>query len=99
MNKSIKIILAVLLFLCLLNMPYSYYQFVRFACVLGFSLLAYESYKNNNDTNNIIIYVFLVLVFQPFNTVGLNKITWNIIDIIVGIGLLMSLKKDNTKQN
>jgi hypothetical protein len=95
MTKSIKITLAFLLFLCVLNMPYVYYQFVRIACVLGFSLLAYDSYKNDNDFTNVITYVFLVLVFQPFNTVGLNKITWNIIDIIVGIGLLISLKKEN----
>lgn len=95
MTKSIKIILACLLFLCVLNMPYGYYQFVRIACVLGFSLLAYNSYKNDNDFTNVITYVFLVLVFQPFNTVGLNKITWNVIDIVVGIGLLISLKKEN----
>ena len=96
MKNTIKIILAILLFLCLFNMPYGYYQFVRLACVLGFSLLAYESYKSNNDTNKVILYVFLVLVFQPLNTVGLNKITWNLIDVIVGIGLLTSMKKKNT---
>lgn len=96
MTKSIKITLVILLFLCVLNMPYGYYQFVRIACVLGFSLLAYESYKSNNDTNMAILYFFLVLVFQPFNTVGLNKTTWNLIDIIVSIGLLTSMKKKNT---
>lgn len=95
MTKSIKIILAFLLFLCVLKMPYGYYQFVRIACILGFSLLAYNSYKNDNDYTNVITYVFLVLVFQPFNTVGLNKITWNIIDVIVGIGLLTSLKNQS----
>ena len=93
MTKSIKIILAILLFLCLFNMPYDYYQFVRLMCVLGFSMLAYNSYKNDNDFTHVITYVFLVLIFQPFNTVGLNKVTWNIIDIIVGIGLLLSTKK------
>ena len=96
MTNSIKIILAILLFLCVLNMPYGYFQFVRLACVLGFSLLAYNSYKIDNDFTNVITYIFLVLVFQPFNTVGLNKITWNIIDVIIGIGLLISLKKKNT---
>lgn len=80
-------------------MPYGYYQFVRIACTLGFSLLAYNSYKYDNAFTHVITYFFLILIFQPFNTVGLNKTTWNIIDIIVGIGLLMSLKKDNTKQN
>ena len=32
----IKIVLAVLFMLCLLNMPYGYYQVVRFAGMFGF---------------------------------------------------------------
>ena len=34
MKNTIKIILAILLFLCLADMPYGYYQFVRFAAMI-----------------------------------------------------------------
>lgn len=41
----VKIALAVLLFLCLADMPYGYYEFVRVAAMIGFSLLAFWSYE------------------------------------------------------
>jgi hypothetical protein len=77
-------------------MSYSYYQFVRIICTIGFAYLAYSANKNNLD-NEVIEFVILTLLFQPFATVALNKTTWNIIDIIVGIGLIISMK--NNKQN
>jgi len=40
METAIKIILAALLFLYLANMPYGYYQFVIFAALVGFAVLA-----------------------------------------------------------
>lgn len=40
MEKIIKIGLAVLMFGCLLNMPYGYYQLVRFIALIGFGVLA-----------------------------------------------------------
>jgi len=39
----IKIALAILLFLCLLDMPYGYYQFVRFVALIGFGILTYKA--------------------------------------------------------
>lgn len=42
MDKAIKVILAFLFFLCLADMPYGYYQFVRFAGLVGFTILAYQ---------------------------------------------------------
>jgi hypothetical protein len=35
----------------------------------------------------------LTLIFQPFATVGLSKITWNVIDVIVGLGLIKNIKE------
>jgi hypothetical protein len=39
MPTRIKITLAILFFLCLADMPYGYYQLVRFAGLLGFVML------------------------------------------------------------
>jgi hypothetical protein len=89
--NTIKIILAVILFMCLLDMPYGYYQFVRIAATIGFVYLAYSANKQNID-NEVIPYIVLVMIFQPFATVYLSKITWNVIDVIVGVGLLVTLK-------
>lgn len=91
MIKVIKIALAVLLIACLLDMPYGYYQLVRFVALLGFALLAYEANKKQQQTE-MIIYGTLALLFQPFIKIALGREIWNIIDVIVAVGLMINLK-------
>ena len=89
-QKNIKIILSILLFVCILNMPYGYYQFVRFAGLIGFAFLAYQSKQKGNQFE-IIIYASLALLFQPFIKIALGRELWNVVDVIVGVGLLISI--------
>lgn len=96
MEKSTKIILAIFLLLCLLDMPYGYYQFVRFAAMVGFAYLGYSA-KEQNRKNEMLLFIALTLLFQPFIKIALGRATWNIVDIIIGIGLIISIKKSNTK--
>lgn len=90
MVNAIKIILAVLFFLCLLNMPYGYYQLVRFLGLIGFVILANKARQNGRQTE-MIIYAGLALLFQPFFKIALGRQIWNIVDVIAGIGLLLSI--------
>ena len=88
----LKIILSILLLLCLLHMPYGYYAAVRFIAMLGFALLAYYSYQENKTANAaVIICVALALLFQPFAKIALGRTVWNVVDIIVAAGLIISL--------
>ncbi len=90
MDKAIKIILAIFFFLCLADMPYEYYQFVRFAGLVGFAILAYQAHEQGRQTE-MIIYAGLALLFQPFFKIALGREMWNIVDVIIGIGLLISV--------
>ena len=90
MIKAIKICLAALMFLCLLDMPYGFYQLVRFMALVGFGILAFNANEENNNTE-LMIYGALALLFQPFIKIALGREIWNIIDLIVGIGLIASL--------
>ena len=90
MDKIIKIVLALLLFICLADMPYGYYQLVRFVGLIGFSILAYKAYEHNKKIE-MIIFVGLALLFQPFFKISLGREIWNIVDMIVGIGLILSI--------
>jgi hypothetical protein len=90
MNNVIKIVLAVLFFLCLADMPYGYYQFVRFAGLVGFAILAYQANEQGRQTE-MIIYAGLALLFQPIFKIALGRQMWNIVDVVVGIGLLISI--------
>ena len=53
MIKTINIILAISLLLCLAPMPYGCYQFVRFAATCVFGLMAYKYYKT--ERKNLMI--------------------------------------------
>jgi hypothetical protein len=99
MDKIIKIGLAILFFLCLADMPYGYYQFVRFVGLVGFAILAYQANQQVRQTE-MIIYGALALLFQPFFKIALGRELWNIIDVIVGIGLILSIfLKPKTNKN
>lgn len=89
-SKGIKIGLAILFFLCLLKMPYGFYQLVRFLALVGFGVLAYQANKENNSTATIV-YAALALLFQPFFKIALGRDIWNVVDVIVGVGLLVTL--------
>lgn len=89
-STTIKLILTIFLFGCLIDFPYGYYQFVRYAALLGFTYLAYNA-NEKGFSYEVFIYVALAILFQPFIKIALGRTIWNIVDVIVGIGLLVSL--------
>jgi len=89
-NSIIKIVLAILFFLCVIDMPYGFYQFVRFIALIGFGVLAFKANENNNRIE-MIIYIALAILFQPLLKISLGRDLWNIIDVITGIALILSL--------
>ena len=71
-------------------MPYGFYQFVRFAGLIGFAILAYQANEQGRQTE-MIIYGGLALLFQPLFKVALGRQIWNIVDVIVGVLLISSI--------
>lgn len=96
MSRIIKFALAILFLICLLDMPYGYYEFVRFVALIGFGILAFKA-NENESTIEMIIYGGLALLFQPFFKIALGREIWNIVDVVVGIGLIASLIISKTK--
>lgn len=90
MEKPIKIILAGLFFLCLFDMPYGFYQFVRFAALVGFVVLAYGAHQHGRQAE-MVVYGALALLFQPFFKIALGRTMWNIVDVVIGLGLIASI--------
>ena len=95
-TNAIKMILAILFFICLADMPYGYYEFVRFAGLVGFAILAYQGNEEGKKGESVL-YGALALLFQPFFKIALGREIWNIVDVVVGIGLILSVfgKKKN----
>ena len=90
MDKVIKIVLAILLFVCLLDMPYGFYQVVRFIALIGFAILAYQALQEGRQTE-VIIYAVLAILFQPFFKIALGRDLWNVVDVLVGVCLVVSV--------
>ena len=86
--KYIPIYLAAVLLLCLAPMPYGYFTLVRFLATLVFGIYAYKYYQTRK-VGLMWAFVTLALLFLPFAKVGFNRVTWNIIDVIVAIGLIV----------
>jgi hypothetical protein len=89
-TKNIKLILITLLLLCLLEMPYSYYEVVRFSTFTGFTLFAYR-YMASGKAEIGLLYGCLALLFQPFWKVALGRTLWNVTDVLVAAYLLITV--------
>lgn len=100
MNKNLcvclKLALSILFFLCLFNFPYGFYSFVRYAAFIGFVILAYQY---NENVTMMTIYIALAVLFQPFYKIYLGRVGWNIVDVIVALGLIGSIFLNKDKNS
>ena len=88
------IIVAILLLIALADLPYGYYQFLRWA-VCGMAIfMVYVSYSSNIKW---FMWVFIVIavLFNPIIPIHLNREIWRPIDIVSAIIFLggIALKK------
>ena len=89
-QKILKIILALLLCFCCLDLPYGYYQLLRYAATIVFLYLAYASHQEGKKIYPII-FLALAGLFQPFLKIALGRSVWNVLDIVVAIFLVLSI--------
>ena len=102
MNKifAIKIVLTILFIACLFDMPYNYYQFVRYAGFIGFAILAFQNFKEGELW--FIIWICSSFFINPFYKITLERDLWNIVDIIWVVLLFISIyskKKSTTSKS
>jgi hypothetical protein len=89
-----KITFATLLALCLLKMPYGYYQFVRFVGMIGFLYLGLKG-----ETREELRYFWLAsaILINPIIKIPLGRDIWNAVDVIWTVVLLYTVKFDMNK--
>lgn len=83
MNK----ILATLLFLAVLPLPYAYYEILRVAVCLGVIYMLFKEWPLL-DGQTKGAFIVIAVLFNPFSPIYLSKIIWVVIDIITGVYLL-----------
>ncbi|MDR1504472.1 MAG: hypothetical protein LBT43_18655 [Prevotella sp.] len=91
--RNIQYILVVALLLCLFPMPYGYFILVRYAAAIIFAIMAY-SYYQQNKKSAAYFWIALTLLFQPIFKIALGRFTWNIVDVLIAVVLLVILWGD-----
>ena len=81
-------LVALLLFIAILDLPYGFYKILRVIVSLAaLVMLAYE-YKSRNFV--FFIYLFLILIFfNPLIPIYLDKSTWQVLDPLAGLYFLI----------
>ncbi len=97
-KNSIKIILIVGLFLCLLVMPYWYYQLLRIFGTIGFVYLAYTDYKLKIKYTPQIFIVAAILL-NPIIKISFDRSAWQVVDIILAVLLITSIFVEKKLKN
>ena len=86
--KRLYLVIAAMMLLCLAPMPYGYFQLVRLLATIAFGFMSFRFYQERKEA---LFYTFgaLALLFQPLYKIALGRTIWNIIDVIVAIGLIL----------
>ena len=91
-SSWLKGIVAIVLLLCLMDMPYGFYELVRFGAAAAFVYLSYDYFKSKNNELGFV-FAALALLFQPFLKIALGRAIWNIVDVVVAAGLVCLIVK------
>lgn len=87
MMKYIQLFLAALLLLCLVKMPYGYYNIIRLIATSVFVYMTYV-YTEEKKMGLMVTFGALALLFQPFVKIAIGRTMWNIVDVAVAILLI-----------
>jgi len=97
-KNIIKIILIIALVLCLLDMPYWYYQILRIFGTIGFAYLAYIDYKIKIKFTPQIFIVAAILL-NPIIKISFDRDAWQVVDIILAVLLIISIFVEKKLKN
>ena len=95
--RTLKVVIAVALLLCLLPLPYGYYELVRWGGMVCFGVLAYHCYQQKLE-GWMVAYAALAILFQPFSKIVLGRGMWNVVDVAIASLLLWTVWKERNKR-
>ena len=88
--KLLELGLAALSLLCILDMPYGYYQLYRF---LALGVFLYLAYEEQDKKEWMIVWLMSALLVQPIFKIALGREIWNLVDIAFALILIISAFK------
>ena len=88
------LVLAGVLLICLLSLPYGFYTVVRLAVAVVAGCWAYQFYKSGKMPLAITAGAVAIL-FQPLIKIVLDRTTWNLLDVLLAIALVILIISKN----
>ena len=92
-TQKIQLLGAIVLILCIFPLPYGFYTIVMIVTTVISIYLSLEYYKQNKKELSIV-FLIIVILFQPLIKFALGRSLWLIVDILVGGFLLALVFKD-----
>lgn len=89
-NNLTKISLILALLLCLLDMPYWYYQLFRIFGTIGFIYLAYLDYTSKLKITPQL-FVACAIIINPILKISFERDTWHIVDLILALMIIATI--------
>ena len=94
LNQILTQLLLIAIFLsCLMDMPYGYYQLVRFIGLIGFIWLAYLD-NNKKEKPFMIIWASSAILVNPIIKIPMGRTIWNTVDVIWAVILLLAVLRN-----
>lgn len=94
----VKTGLALLFLGCLADMPYGYYQLVRFLGMIGFLWLAFKENEKGNK-GLLVFWLSSALLINPIFKISLGRELWNVIDILWAVILVLTAFMSHAASN
>lgn len=92
---AITTIMVIMLLVCLFKVPYYYFWHVKIIVSSGCIWMAYQNRKNWTS----LVYLSCATTFQPLFKASFNRITWNIIDVMAAVLLIICVFVLHTQYN
>jgi hypothetical protein len=87
----VLLVAAILCFVAIADLPYSYYRFLRWAVCAVAVVSAVQMHRFNRQ-GWVWILGTVAILFNPFVPISFEKSTWRIVDGAVGIVFLYVLR-------
>lgn len=76
------------------DLPYGYFEFLRWAVTLTAIFYTYQAY-NLNKTGIVITGVLVAILFNPWASIHLDRSNWLVLDLITALVIGIMMKKLN----
>ena len=90
-TKYFIILNIIMLFGAIVEWPYGYYTMLRWITCIASILIAFQAFEKNIDWAKVV-FIVIVILFNPLAPIYLSRSTWIPLDIITAILFIFAIR-------